>query len=1171
MLKKRFTPLGQVMCALAPLLLSVTASAQNARPAAPARQAAKAREVTGIITDLEGKPVANATVAVSGGGPTTTTGADGAFKLSVATTNVMVDVSADGYTPHQLQLFGATTPLQLQLTLVKVAAPVTETRMVGGVVSDTNRAPIAGATVRVHGTTIQALTNADGTFSLPGVAVTEVVLDVEAPNQPPTTVTVPADRATVVVAVGEVKVVPTAPTTRTVRGKVLDPDSKEPIAGAQVQIAGTENVVFTEGDGTFVVENLPIGIAKLEVSAPEHETRLLEVGVERETVDVPLALAKGEQIVIEGRAPLIVKSSLANGASVIDDKDLNRVSATTLDQAMTAKLPGSNIQSNSGAPGGGAQLRLRGISTINGQSSPLYVIDGVIISNVSTSAGVNAITAAAAGGNPSTQDNPVNRVADLNPNDIETLEVLKGASAAALYGSKASNGVVVITTKRGRNGENHANVTQRFGISQVSKKLGSRTFNSVDEVPNRFKQAYMDAGGRTWDHEDEISQTPFATETLGSVSGGTDHGNYFGSVLVSSAPGVVKGTFYDKQTGRFAIGYKFGDRVRLGITANLIHSTSDRGLTNNDNAGVSNYVALSSTPNFLNLNAVNGVFPANPGAGGARTNPLQTVELFENREDLWRLITGATISYDAYASKDNNNRVKVLANFGVDDFTQKNNTVSPNALFFEPADGLPGTLVDATTKNLNWNLGAGAVWEFKPQSGVLRSALSGGFTYESVDLNSIYLIAQNLNSGQPNVDSATAVQTNENNLRTKDTGIYLQEEMAFLDDRLSLLAGVLGERSSLNGDTGKYFVFPKAAAVYSLVSPPKAGVTTPFDGFDTFRVRAAYGEAGNRPNYANKFTPLNAVNNIDGNPGVIVRGTAGDPSIEPERQREFEIGTDIATKEQRVALELTGYQRNISNLLLQRALPTSTGFGTQFSNGGAMRNRGIEAALTVKPVVTPMIDWTSRGTLTFNRSTITELPDNLPFDITVAGFGTGLGSFRIEEGKSATQMVASIDAAGTVVPVGDGEPDFRIGWSNVVTAGDFTFSALLDWQHGSNIVNLTRFLYDASRNSPDVEEAAMRIATFNGGDPRPYIEDASFVKLREVSISYNLPKRLVSQLGPLTNLQLSLSGRNLLTFTDYTGLDPEVSNFGGQPIGRNYDVAPYPPSRSYWLSISAGI
>jgi outer membrane receptor protein involved in Fe transport len=367
-------------------------------------------------------------------------------------------------------------------------------------------------------------------------------------------------------------------------------------------------------------------------------------------------------------------------------------------------------------------------------------------------------------------------------------------------------------------------------------------------------------------------------------------------------------------------------------------------------------------------------------------------------------------------------------------------------------------------------------------------------------------------------------------------------------------------------------VYPKVAAVLSLLAPSKDGATGLAGQLETLRVRAAYGEAGNRPNYGFKFTPLVATNKIDGNSGFVVGGIAGDPNIEPERQREIEIGADVATKDQRVVVELTGYGRFISDLLLQRALATSTGFGVQFLNGGSMRNLGIEAAVQVRPVMTKRIEWASRGTLTLNRSQVTDLPDDIPpFDITVAGFGTGLGSYRIEEGKSATQIVSTINGDGDIAVAGNGEPDFRIGWSNVVTTGDFTFSALLDWQQGSKVINLTRLLYDFGDNSPDPEAAADRLEAFSNGDPRPYIEDASFLKLREVSVSYNLPKRLASQLGPVKTLQVGLSGRNLATFTGYSGLDPEVSNFGNQPIGRNYDVGPYPPSRSFWLSVSAGI
>jgi TonB-linked SusC/RagA family outer membrane protein len=1161
---------------LALLLISSTAFAQRG----------KTREISGTVVDVDTKPVANATVAVSGGGPSATTGADGSFKLTgVAITNLTIEVTADGFTARQIPVLGANSALSLQLVIAKPApvapAPV-ETRMVGGVVSDSAHAPIAGATVRVKGTQIQTVTGADGSFTLPGVALGEVTLEVEASGQPAVTIPVAADKAAVVVTVGApAPATPPPPATRTIKGKVVEESSGQPLAAAQVQIVGIPNaVLFTEADGSFVFENVPASTVAIDVTAPEHGPQLLDVPPGKDSLTVSLSLSAGEQIVIEGRAPSITKENITGGGSVIDGKDLNRVSAQTLDAAMTAKLAGANLQANSGAPGGGAQLRLRGISTINGQNSPLYVIDGVIISNIATASGVNAVTLAAGGGNPSNQDNPVNRVADLNPADIENVEVLKGASAAALYGSKAANGVVIITTKRGRQGENHASVTQRVGFAQPSKHYGARQWNSIDEVKDNFcgamdtpaacdanpyVQAYMASGGKNFDHEAEITRTPFLMETLANITGGTENGNYYGSALITDQPAVMKGTFYQKQTGRLVVGYKFGDRIKLGLTANLLHSDSDRGLTNNDNAGVSQYFVLSATPSFIDLRPKNGVYPVNNDA--VHANPLQTAALFQNREELTRLITGSTAAFDALTSKDNEHNVKLLGNVGIDTFVQKNNTVSPNGLTFEADDRLLGTVVDGTTNNTNFNLGASAVWAFNPTSRALRSAATFGLTYENVDTHSVYVIARNLTAGTPKVDTATAVRTTENRLKTKETGGYLQEELSLLNDQLSLLAGILAERSSLNGNTDKYWFYPKLGAAYSLIKPVKAGEARTFDAFESLRVRAAFGETGNRPNYGNKFTPLSAVNVIGGNAGTIIIGNAGDPDIEPERQREFEGGVDVATKDQRVVAEVTAYQRQISNMLLQRALSPTTGFGTQFTNGGGMRNRGLEAAVALKPV--PGFDWTTRGTLTFNRSQVTSLPAGInPFNVPV-GFGATFGAYRIEPGKSATQIVASVD--GMLTPVGDGEPDFRVGWSNVLNVGDFTLSTLLDWQHGSDVINLTTLAYDSNGNAPDQKAAAARLAILDMGDPRPYIEDGSFVKIRELSVAYNLPKRLASQIGPLKSLQISLSGRNLYTWTNYSGLDPEVSNFANQSIGRNYDVTPYPPSRTYWFSVTAGI
>ncbi len=1124
------------------------------------------RALNGVVLDADsGAGIPGAAVAVKDQAAlTASTGGGGDFTIArAAAGDVVLVVAAEGYGTVELPVKAGKTATVVLVALRKQPkAPPAPTRAVAGLVRDARTGDaIVNAQVRVAGTENLTATDEDGVFGLVDVAAADVVVEVSAPGYQ--TASVPATAGDVAVKValtpaGDAPVGPTAPTSRAVSGRITEQLSGQPVVGATIAVEGSKTVVFTDEDGGFQVADVPLGDAVLVVEAEGYVRQ--RIAVTASTVEVLGILdfaGASEQIVLEGRAPVIIRSNLANGASVVGAKDLNRVSSQTMEGALVGKISGANIQSNSGAPGGGMQLRLRGISTVNGQSSPLYVIDGVIVSNVAVPSGVNAITAAAAGGNASNQDNPVNRIADLNPNDIENIEVLKGASAAALYGSKAANGVVIITTKRGRSGENKVSVTQRLGFSQPTETLGSRRFRSMQEVMTAFGPDVAALyTGRTFDHEDELTRTSLATETIASASGGSKAGTYYGSILVRDEPGVVTGTGYEKQSGRIGVGYDLGDKVKLNLNGTVLHSLSDRGLTNNDNSGVSYYVALSSTPSFINLNrGSNGLFPSNPMAA---SNPLQTAALFQNEEDVWRFIGSANISYEAY--KDATSEVQLLGTFGADRFSQRNDVFAPPALQFEPNDGLVGTAIEGTTSNLNYNVSAGGLWKFTPASQKFKSALSGGMTFEKVDLVTVYLIGQNLS--QPNVNTAASLNSQENALRTEDQGIYLQEEVAALDDNLSVLVGLLAERSSLNGNDAKFYVFPKIATTYELDNFE--------DDLDLLRVRAAYGEAGNRPNYGQKFTPLNATNTVDGLPSLVTGGIIGDPDIEPERQREVEVGVDVAAKDQFAVLELTAYQRSISNLLLQRALAPTTGFATQFENGGAMRNRGIEAAVQVTPVEDE-ITYTTRGILTLNRSTVTDLPRGA-FNITTVGFGSGLGAFRLEEGKSATQIVNDFDGDGDLDVVGNGEPDFRFGWLNTVAWRSFDFTMLVDWQKGSDIVNLTRLLYDFGQVSPDyVGAGEMRLAAFSDGDIRPYVEDASFVKLREVSVGWDAPEKLARRIGPVDSLRVTLSGRNLWTWSSYSGLDPEVSNFGNQPIGRNYDVAPYPPSRSVWFSVEAGL
>lgn len=950
---------------------------------------------------------------------------------------------------------------------------------------------------------------------------------------------------------------------RTIRGTVVDSSNKEPVPLAQIKVQGTDVTVEADAEGRFELPGMADGPVVVRIYEQDHMAREVTFAPGKTDVRVELAPAFVQEVEVVGRGTDIARRHQANASSRVEGGEVNRTPTAGVDQALQGKVAGANIQSNSGAPGGGLQIKMRGVSTIVGQSQPLYVVDGVIMSDVAIPPGLNAITASAAGSNPSSnQDNQVNRIADLNPNDIENIEILKGAAAAALYGSKASNGVVLITTKKGRAGSAaRVELAQRVGFYALSKKLGLRRFTSAEEAESVFA-----GGGAAWtpnfyDHEQELAgRVAPSFETVASVSGGGDRTTYFLSGLVKGDQGIIQNTGYDKQSLRINLGQRFGDRLDVNVGANLLHTKSDRGLTNNDNAGVSYYMVMPQAPSFYDLSQrADGTYPSNPFINSL-ANPLQTAALLTNAEDVWRLVGSGTATLRLIDGSSQN--LKLLGNFGFDSFRQKNNVIAPPELNFEPVDdGLAGTSILANSDNLNLNGGLNLVHFFKPVDGVALTT-SVGAIYETRDLDTTYVVARNLNGGISNVNAGTNLNVAQNRARQIDRGVYVQEEALLLDEKLTLSGALLAEASTVNAQHNKLFYYPKLAAAYRLTDVlPDAG---------ELKFRAAYGETGNLPQYGQRFTPLLVNNNVGGAPGLVIGGVTGAPDLHPERQREFEVGVDASLFEGRGALELTVYQKDISDLLLQRTLAPSTGFRTQIFNGAGLRNRGVELMAQAIPVQ-GTVDWTTRAIFSLNRSVITHLP--VPA-FNTGGFGVSLGAFRIEEGKSATQIVGNVgkDANGKPIVgvVGDAEPDFRLSFFNEVGWNGFRLGALLDWQQGSEVINLTRFLFDGVGNSPDVEAAAERLKRWSARETGVYVEDASFLKVREVNLSYTLPESVVSGWGPVRSARVVLSGRNLLTFTNYSGLDPEVSNFGNQPIARNIDVAPFPPSRSFWTSIELG-
>jgi TonB-linked SusC/RagA family outer membrane protein len=969
---------------------------------------------------------------------------------------------------------------------------------------------------------------------------------------------------------------------RTIRGTVVDSISAQPVANPNVVVLNTRIGVLGEGNGTFVLSGVPAGPVTLVVSRIGYRSRQVQVpaGVNEINVKLFTDYLQVQELVVTGKATAVARQNLANAVSTVSGASMNEIPQETVDEAMVGKVAGATISANSGAPGGGLQIQ-----SINASADPLIVIDGQIVSNAAIPSDANVVTNAAGGQNPSlVQDNQVNRIADLNPEDIESIEVLKGASAAAIYGGKASNGVIIITTKHGTAGQPRMRLSGELGTYSLSNTIGSRRFTSAQEAQDAtgLGAVYTANGGAFYDHEKELAGHHYPSwQGSASVSGGTPTTSYFGSLLAKKDKGIVENTGYDKQSGRVNLTQKFGSLFNISFNTALMRTWSNRGLTNNDNSQTSYYMVLSATPSFVPLMDSNGDYVPNVAVGNG-SNPLQTAALLKNDETVWHMLGSTNAELDPILT--DNSSLKILFNGGVDWFEQTNDVFSPPSLFFEPTDGLPGTEVLSKSNNLALTAQANAVYKYTPTSGSFTSTTSLGGSYSSTDQNIDRTISQNLNGGLRKVDAGTVKDVRQNRIKVEDFGFYLQEELLAMDQRLLLSAAIRGDQSGANGDPSHVYFYPKAAASFRF--PDLGGP------FDEIKLRAAFGQTGNEPQFNQKFTTLLVTQNIEGLPGFTLQGDVGDANIKPERQTEFEGGADITGLDGRATLSLTGYVQTINDLILQRRVAPSTGFRNEFFNGGQLRTWGGEASLGITPVATSNFSWVSRTNFSFNRSRIEKLP--VPaFIPSNAGFGTSLGAFYIEQGKSATQIVGTAgtnpDGSAKLVSLGNSVPDFEVSFSNELRYSGLRLYGLLDWRKGQDVVNLTQLLYDAFAISPDYQPpdnnvrpvtecfpdcyGLERLLGYAGGFARGYTQSASFLKLREVSLSYELPESAVHSLfgGAFRSVTFRASGRDLLTFTPYKGLDPEVSNFGNQQVGRNIDVAPYPPSRSFWFGVDLGI
>ena len=863
-------------------------------------------------------------------------------------------------------------------------------------------------------------------------------------------------------------------------------------------------------------------------------------------------VANLEQVVVTGLASTIKRSNLANAVSTVSGDELAGVtSQQTVDGALYGKLTGVNITQTSGAPGGGYAVRLRGISSLSGNNQPLFIVDGVYISNSEIPNGSRA----ASGANAANEEGSSNRIADINPDDIESIEVLKGASAAAIYGTRANAGVIIITTKKGKTGETNVSFNQDLGFNTIIRKVGRRSYNAdqIEETFGADARAQFEAAqaaGEIFDYEDIIyGEKGFITDSRLRVSGGSEKTNFFVSGSWRDEDGIIKNTGYERFTARLNVSHRVNDRLRIQSNTNYIRSQSSRSFSGNENEGGLSYgYTLAFTRDYVNLFPdADGNYPDNPNFSG---NPLQTRDQTRNEENIDRVLEGVNINLNLLQT--GNHSLNAIFNGGMDFIFSKTFVYVPET--FQSQRGRQnGFLAEGKNDLFNYNYSAIAVHDYYTESGI-NFTTQAGITYLNQSADLLLSQTTQLIPLQTNLTRGAAQETDQAVSNVEEFGYLVQEEVN-VNDRVILTGGIRFDKSSLNGDPNKYYAFPRASVALNL---HEFDFWTPGSFLDQVKLRAAYGQTGNSASFGRLFTSLTNTS-IGGRAGFTVNGRQGNALLEPETSSEFEFGTDIGLADNKVNITATYYIRDVVNLLYDRSLPTSSGFTNEIRNDLDLRNRGFEFQLGLNPVRTPDLDYRTTFNFWLNRSEVRRLgiPDgsdgeDIPsFVPPGAGFGLGLGTFYINEGSPITGIWQS--SADGPVQVGNTEPRFQFGWNN-----SFTFWQKLDvnflfhWRQGSDLLNLSRLLTDLGGTTP-------REYDYLDG----FIEDGSYFRLREAGITYRFP--LQSEF--FKGLRLGVSGRNIFTITDYSSYDPETSVNGGSGLSTNLEVTPFPSSKQFYLQV----
>ncbi len=993
-----------------------------------------------------------------------------------------------------------------------------------------------------------------------------------------------------------------------ISGMVLQSSGGAPLAGAQVLVRGTRAGALSAANGRYTIDAaIPAGRYVLQYSFIGRATapREIVLGAQRDVTVEPVILAESavelEELVVTAPGATSERRALGNAVASVSGEAINRAPATSsVGVALQGKITGALISVGNGQPGAPVTIRLRGNNSILGTAEPLIVVDGVIIDNT-TDALIGLSTNATRGGAGMSS-----RLSDISPDDVDRIEVLKGASAAALYGSRAKNGVIQIFTKRGQNGSPRISWGTELEVNEAPNLLELNTAPTAS-----FADVAIAAGSGVTrpdgtplqvgdpvtriDAQNLFYRTSTGVNTQLSVSGGAGSTTYFMSGAYRNDQGILRNSGAQRYNVRGKLTQQIGEKLELTGNGNFIKSHVDLLPEGEQGNGVLTSAVFTPTIFDPRFNESLGRYPYNPLLG---TNPLNAIENFDAPEDVTRFIGNVDLTYRLL----DNLRIRYL--FGLDDYRQESRFYRPP---FSESATFAGSVQNPIRLSTSKNHDLTGTLESRVSDRFRLTSL-GGFRYTSQVTDVVRSGADVLSPGQTLVGGATQFASQSiNEVRTES---FFVQEQAALGERLFLTAGANYEASSAFGADERWQLFPRAGV--SFVALESGDNTSSLSRvFSTLRLRAAYGETGGQPpSLYDRFA--NYINvGYAGRAGLIPSSIASNPGLKPERQREIEAGFEAGFLSDRAVVEFTYYNQRTTDLVLNVPLPASSGFTVQRQNVGEVVNNGVEAALNTINLTTDRFTWRSRLSLGSNKNKVTRLVATS--DTLIVGYlnavieGQPVGVFyggqyaRTPEGgilygdftnaafpgqtlklplRLRTGNVNGDPVnTGTFVNgiIGDPNPDFTASFSNTMTVGsNLDFNILFDGRFGNDVANFTRRITEFFGSDKAIEREINgdTIPLTYGRSPsgriniyEEYIEDGSFIKLREVSATYRINQPWVRHLGA-SSMNITVAGRNLHTWTDYTGMDPELNLFSANTVAQGVDFANTPLARSFVFGVN---